>query len=434
MNVWLVKDAEPLPIARSTHRMRMGRLADALVQGGHDITWWHSTFYHFTKSRVARGPGVVDVAPGYRLRLIEAGVYGGNLSWSRYRHHRALAAGFLAEASRLPPPDVIVAAFPIPWFAHAAITYAVAQQVPSLVDVRDLWPDIFVHKSPAPLRPIVRWMTHDLAAKTAWLLSNTDGIVAVSAGYLQWALARAGRGARPLDRVLPLGCRAPAARSAGEARPRRIRELATRLAGCTVAAFAGSFGRSYDLATVCDAAERLAQEGRSDIHFVIAGDGEQHRMVMRRASTLPNVTLPGWLDKDEMDALLGLSSLGLVCCISVADTMPNKVFEYLASGLPLVSSLEGETERLIRDHDIGISYRAGDGSALAAAVRRLADDPECRRRQSANARRLFSARFDAAVLDREYVALVESVVKHARRVAKPAAPESLAAFASSIGP
>lgn len=418
MRIWLVKDAEPLPIAGSPHRMRMGRLADALVARGHDVTWWHSTFYHFTKSRLAQRAGEWTVAPGYRLRLIEAGSYRGHLTWSRYRHHRRLARGFLHAAQALAPPDVIVAACPIPWFAHAAVVYGTARGVPTVVDVRDLWPDIFVHKSPVWLRPVTRVATRNLASEVRWLLGRADSLVAVSEGYLRWALAMAGRPARPADRVLPLGYRPPAAAETNAAVPPAVQRLLPRLSGRTVVTFTGSFGRSYDLQTVCEAAERLQAMGRTDLYFVVAGAGEQSAALARRAASLANLSLPGWLEKAEMDALLAVSDLGLVCCRSVDDTLPNKVYQYLAFGLPLVSSLAGEAETMIHRNEIGISYRPGDAAALVAALLALADDPARRRRQAANARRLFRERYDAAVIDDAYASHVERMARSERTAAR----------------
>jgi glycosyltransferase involved in cell wall biosynthesis len=409
VRIWLVKDAEPLPIAGSAHRMRMGRLADTLVARGHDITWWHSTFYHFSKSRLAEEPGDRTVGPGYRLRLIEAGTYRGNLTWSRYLHHRRLARGFLQAAEALAPPDVIVAACPIPWLAHAAVAYGTARGVPTVVDVRDLWPDIFVHKSPVWFRPMAWAATRDMAAQVRWLLGKADSLVAVSDGYLRWASKLAGRPIRPEDRVLPLGYRQPALAGVRESVPPVIQRLLPKLSGRVVVTFTGSFGRSYDLQTVCDAAERLQAEGRADLHFVIAGDGEQHAALAQRAKILANVSLPGWLEKEEMDSLLAVSDLGLVCCSSVSDTLPNKIFQYLAFGLPLVSSLEGEAERLIDQDEIGVSYPAGDAGALATCLRSLAGDSARRHLQAANARRLFREKYDAEVIDHAYASHVERI-------------------------
>src|SRR5690606_25710423 len=58
---------------------------------------------------------------------------------------------------------------------------------------------------------------------------------------------------------------------------------------------------------------------------------------------------------------------------------PNKLFDYMAAGLAIVSTVPGEAWRLIQDAGAGISTVWEDPTALAAAIRSLAEAPEERR-------------------------------------------------------
>jgi len=72
-----------------------------------------------------------------------------------------------------------------------------------------------------------------------------------------------------------------------------------------------------------------------------------------------------------------------------------KLFEYLAAGLPVVCSLDGEMGEMIRREEVGVSYRAGDAADLARVLGRLAADREELARMATRARRLAEASGDA---------------------------------------
>ena len=86
--------------------------------------------------------------------------------------------------------------------------------------------------------------------------------------------------------------------------------------------------------------------------------------ISRLTSGAANIVLPGWLDQIETRRLLSHAHVGLIPWNSIPDAMPNKLFEYLAASLPVVSSAAGEMSRLIANTRIGRSYRAGSANEL----------------------------------------------------------------------
>ena len=74
--------------------------------------------------------------------------------------------------------------------------------------------------------------------------------------------------------------------------------------------------------------------------------------------------------------------------------MPNKPFEYMAAGLPILSSCVGELEHLLSDQQIGFYYQAGDHQALRELVLRLTDQPDLRRAYARRARQAFEQQYN----------------------------------------
>ena len=190
-----------------------------------------------------------------------------------------------------------------------------------------------------------------------------------------------------------------------------MRELERKLAGKVVFSFVGSFGHVYELELLCDAAKLLKSRGNRQVHFVLAGDGEQFDRITARAGTLDNVTVPGWLASADADRLLAISDVGLAPYRQMAGAMPNKIFDYSAAGLPILSSLEGEMIEKLKSRGAGLSYLPGDLEALASHVTRLAESPEMRRKLAAGSALMFEQEFRADRIYDEYVHHIETIAR-----------------------
>jgi glycosyltransferase involved in cell wall biosynthesis len=92
-------------------------------------------------------------------------------------------------------------------------------------------------------------------------------------------------------------------------------------------------------------------------------------------------------------------------------SLPNKPFEYMAAGLPIISSLPGELEALLRQEGIGLQYKAGDVESLVGAIKFLVEHPDERRRMAIRSRMLFEKRFAADIIYSRYVEHLEQVVR-----------------------
>lgn len=218
----------------------------------------------------------------------------------------------------------------------------------------------------------------------------------------------------PLDGVFPLGYPDVIDRS-------RINSgSATRLgrlgvdSSSLILLFVGTFGLTYDLSTVIDAARHLENEGCRHVQFVLCGDGDQFSTWRMRSAGLRNVVFTGWLDRDAVGDLLRAADIGLMAYARDAPQgLPNKMFEYMAAGLPMLSSLRGEGGQLIVDHSLGYMYDPGDVQGLVTGIRRLLDE-ERRREIGDRCARLFSLRYRADIVYEALAVHLESAAVTAR--------------------
>jgi glycosyltransferase involved in cell wall biosynthesis len=158
-------------------------------------------------------------------------------------------------------------------------------------------------------------------------------------------------------------------------------EWAERLSdlGDFVMGWAGSVRKFHHVELALHAVKRLRDEGLA-VGLAIAGDGQDRprlQEVTKELQVEQWVRFVGQIPNSEMPKVLA----GIDAAVITAGAgqefhySPLKLREYLAMGLPVIVPRLGEMARMIEDGVNGLLYPPGDDVALAAAVRRLADDP-----------------------------------------------------------
>jgi glycosyltransferase involved in cell wall biosynthesis len=406
MRAWLVTIGEPLPLTPAVQRMRVGTLAETLVSRGHTVTWWASTFDHFTKTQLFPADTDIDICAGYRVRALRGSSYRRNVSLRRYIDHGLIARKFRYRARQEEPPDVIIASMPDYRLAFEAAQYAREARIPFVVDVRDQWPDAYLDVVPGPLRPVARFALSRDFHKLESLLSSADSVVAMVDQLLDWALERAQRTKGPKDKVFYLGAQASAdAVKSSDGSPW------SHLAGRFVVTYVGTFGRYNNPSVLIDAARLLQQGSRTTerFAFVIAGDGVLHSKAIEAASGVEGMIFPGWLDTDNLARLLQTSTVAVLPWSSPAPAFPNKAFHYLHAGLPVAASVSGELRQLLLDYNAGCCFEPGGSVQLAELLERWLDDPALVATMSRNAKRLATQRLDASRIYSDFAAHIEDI-------------------------
>ena len=419
MIFWIIQMWEPVAGIDGDNMpdFRCTMLAKELASCGHEVVEWTSTFNHYNRSFRFTQSKTIDVLPNYKVRLLHGEpAYSKSISLARFHQQRAVASLFKSEAASWLRPDLIFAAVPVPEWAENAVNFGRCYGIPVIVDAQDQWPDIYVTAFPKFLHALARLLLKHEFNRSRKLFRGATGITAVSQTYFDWGINRAGRSPCSADGVFPLGCVAPPVTEApNESEQLELRKRLNIPLTAKVAYFLGTFGASYDIETMVRAAGLLQKQEREDVHLVLAGDGDKLALARSMASGLSTITIPGRVDDRTARTLSALSSIGLCAYSAKAiQSIPTKPPEYMAAGLPLISSLRGELCSIIEAEQCGVYYVAGNAGSLCDQILRLVDHPQECRQMGLRARVLFEKNYDARRIYSKLAEHLEIIAKQAR--------------------
>jgi glycosyltransferase involved in cell wall biosynthesis len=212
-------------------------------------------------------------------------------------------------------------------------------------------------------------------------------------------------GARKVE-IIPNGADATMFDPEGKGSKFRIEN---NLEGKFIALYAGAHGLSNDLGIVLEAANLLVD--RPDIAIVFVGDGKEKPALQARAQefNLTNVRFIPPVPKLTMSDVLAAadSCIAILKPISLYSTVyPNKVFDYMAAGRPVILAITGVIREVVETAKAGVSIDPGDPLSLANAIRYLADHTDESRLMGLNGRYCIETQFDRPILGEKLYSLL----------------------------
>jgi len=153
-----------------------------------------------------------------------------------------------------------------------------------------------------------------------------------------------------------------------------------------------------------------AARAAPDIAFRVVGSGQLDGLLGHRPSNVDHVP---WVEYERLPGEIR----GAGCALGIFGTtakaqrvIPNKAFQAIACGAPLITADTPAARELLVDGESALLVPPGDGGALAAAIRSLAEDAELARRIAAGGRAAYERAASEAVLGRRWRSLIEGVL------------------------
>ncbi len=274
---------------------------------------------------------------------------------------------------------------------------------PFVFEVRDLWPEL-----PKAMGVIGNPLILGMMSLLEWSSYRaSDGCVALAPGIADGIRRRSGPD-HPIC-VVPNGCDL----DLFNVQVDRHDAWPDFDESDLVCVFTGAHGQANGLDAALDAGAELMRRKESGIYLVFVGDGREKPRLKRRANEegLVNCLFFDLVPKERLAELLAASDVGMQLLANVPafyyGTSPNKFFDYISAGLPVLNNYPGWLADMIDEHNCGIAITPDDPAAFADALVTLRDDSSGRKRMGANARVLAEKCFSRDMLGEKFSEFLE---------------------------
>jgi len=275
---------------------------------------------------------------------------------------------------------------------------------PFVFEVRDLWPEL----------PRAMGMKNPLLLGGMWILEGlayraSSACIGLAPGIVEGISRRSAKG-HPIA-LIPNGCDLELFHT-GLRRPIDIPGIDP---DDFVAGFTGAHGRANGLDAILDAAAVLKRRGDPRVKILLVGDGSEKSRLQARAKAegLDNVVFHAPMPKRKLAVLTASLGCGLMTLDNIPafyrGTSPNKFFDYIAAGIPVVNNYPGWLADMITANGFGVAVPPSNPQALADVLVSLASDPVTSVKQGASARRFAEENFGREMLAARMVDTLSSI-------------------------
>jgi len=389
---WIFQTGEPLHCDIENRRpMRAINLSNKLIEAGHNVVLWSSAFDHQNKNHRTKEYKIININKNLEIRLIPSFGYTKHIGFRRLLDHLHMAWNLkkiLAREESL--PDVAFIGYPPIETAAVLAKWLKSRKIPMILDIKDLWPSIFVDAFPKLFKPVAIIVFYPFFMVAKKLLTDVSAISSMSESFLNWSYDFANRIPNENDRIVRLT-------SINNEIDNKSLEFAKKwwyakgvVKNIPKVFFVGTFSTAFDFDEIYNAAYSLPK-----CQFVLCGHGPCLDEVKKKMSSLNNVIFPGWIDTVKMQSLAKMSVATIAPYRNTQNftlNIPNKIVDSLLMGLPILCPLRGEVLDLIQKHRVGLTYN--EEFSLKKCIQTLIEDKRLQKKISINARKLYDDEFE----------------------------------------
>jgi len=316
-------------------------------------------------------------------------------------------------------PDVIVASSVHPLTMVAGIQIAKRLKVPCICEVRDLWPEAIFQFGKSKEKSLIGRV---LIMGEHWIYKKADALIFTKEGdtdYLKerkWTTVQGGD--IDLDKCHYIN-------NGIDLKVHEKRILTSQLKDLDLLdeskfniTYAGAIRPMNNVGNLLDTAAILKKkDGYEDVQFLIFGEGVQLAELKRRVKEeqLSNVKLKGFVNRRYMPYILSRSSINMLNYAQnqynwTRGNSSNKLFEYMASGKPIISTVK-MGYCILEKYQCGLSLEECTPEALAEMILKIHDMPEDTYAQMAENAQEGAKDFDFSVLTERLYKVIKRVGK-----------------------
>ncbi|PRX55301.1 glycosyltransferase family 4 protein [Flagellimonas meridianipacifica] len=278
------------------------------------------------------------------------------------------------------------------------------KKVPFLFEVRDLWPEVPIQMG---------GLNNKLAIKLAlWfektIYKNAIHIVALSPGMKEGVI----KVGTPENKVSMI----PNMSKIDVFWSREKNEELTKKLGLKLDSFKtvyfGAMGIANGMDYIIEGIKHLKEH--EDIEFVFMGGGATEAVLKEKCKTLGinNARFLGGFNLEQLSEIVNLCDVALVTFADLpilATNSPNKLFDSLSAGKPIIVNSPGWTKEMVEENECGVFVDPKKPEELANQILHLKANPKLTEKMGLNSRKLAETKYDKSILCSEFVDVIDSI-------------------------
>jgi glycosyltransferase involved in cell wall biosynthesis len=352
-----------------------------------------------------------DLSHNFQITLIPSPGYKSNISFRRLLDHFILGINTFKYLFKIRPeqyPDFVFVGYPPIETTFFISIWLKLKKIPFCVDVKDQWPHIFLQKSIGLKRKFLKLILTPYFFAAKFSLNKANFLTAITPNFLNWS-ENFSNNFNKNNRALYL---VPNIKEISQLKLEESliwweKQIGIDIKKKNKIIFAGNINNAYDFN---DLISTLLSPRLDDKNFeiLICGDGDCLNYLKSKLNKKRNVFFTGWIDYSQLIALKKLSIATLAPYRSTSDfqmSIPNKIIDSLYFGLPIITSLKGEVENIIKKYNVG--YFCDRNFTWHDQISSCLNDPIKRDLLSNNARKLYKDKFTSDIVYGEFVQFIE---------------------------
>jgi glycosyltransferase involved in cell wall biosynthesis len=407
-NVWIFSVFSAPP--EYEMRYRTTKMAQELVKGGDRVTIFASSAIHNTDINLIDDESLyrINQYNGVDYVFIRCQSYhtnGADRIWSLVQFYFRLRK----VIRHFEAPDVIIAESPYPTVAHSGITIARKYNVPCITEIRDLWPESIIdYQRKSQYNPVI----FSLLVLEKWIYKHSSATVFTMPGGRDYILEKGWGKSIDLAHVFHINNGIDIAEFDAESEHTQLKDVALEDESHFKFVYCGSIRQANNIQLVVQGAEELKRRGDERARFIAYGDGGHRQQLEEycQAHGLSNVEFKGFIEKRYVPAITTHADVNVLSYEQVRawkyGGSQNKLFEYLASGKPILSTIQMSYDP-VKEHDCGIVLSAQEPEIFADAVQEFMDMPREELQAMGRRSRHAAFQYDYPILAGRLKAIIE---------------------------
>lgn len=384
-------------IPGETGNGRFVYIADMFLKAGLEVEMVTTSFSHRTKRQREIKSGYINKLP-YQLTMLYEPGYQKNVSFKRFYSHYVFGRSLKKYLKKIEKIDVIYCSVPSLDAGKVAAKYAKKNKIKFIIDIQDLWPEAFKMVFNIPvLSNIIFYPMKKIAD---YIYSGADEIIAVSDTYANRAKKVNTRVGKVHSVFLGTDLNEFDLYNRNSKKENHIPTLV----------YIGTLGHSYDLSIIFESIKQIKDSG-IDLKMLVMGDGPLMDYFQKRVVKLGiDVEFTGALPyKDMVERLCSCDIAINPIAKGAAQSIINKVGDYAAAGLPVISTQEcPEYVALLHNSNSGFTCMNNNVNDISDKIKTLVLDEKKREAMGKNSRQVAEKMFDRSKTYEEILDIVRN--------------------------